>query len=154
MENSSNGLAATPASSSDEPIRVLIVDDEKVVRDMLVTYLGLEGFSVRAVEDGSVAIDELQRRSYMPTRESSALPVVVPRGAGFRRRRIAQREGSSLLQHYIDWIALERGTRLTIGRRRHSRYARCRTMAPHFDCHSTMSYMNLGPKVARQMRPR
>ena len=44
MENSSNGLAAAPASSSDEPIRVLIVDDEKVVRDMLVTYLGLEGF--------------------------------------------------------------------------------------------------------------
>ncbi len=76
MENSSNGLAATPASSSDEPIRVLIVDDEKVVRDMLVTYLGLEGFSVRAVEDGSVAIDELQRRSYHVVLSDLKMPIV------------------------------------------------------------------------------
>ncbi len=52
------------ASALDEPVRILIVDDEKVVRDMLATFLSLEGFSVRTVEDGSAAIEELERRTY------------------------------------------------------------------------------------------
>jgi putative nucleotidyltransferase with HDIG domain len=52
------------SSPLDEPARILIVDDEKVVRDMLQTFLSLEGFSVRAVDDGSTAIEELQRRTY------------------------------------------------------------------------------------------
>ena len=51
-------------STNDERVRVLIVDDEQVIRDMLMTYLSLEGFSCKAVEDGTVAVEELQRRPY------------------------------------------------------------------------------------------
>ncbi len=52
--------AATP----DEPARILLVDDEKVVREMLMHVLSAEGFSVRLAEDGLQALQELQRRSY------------------------------------------------------------------------------------------
>ncbi len=48
----------------DEPARVLVVDDEKVVREVLANFLTLEGFSVRTAEDGAAAWQELQRRSY------------------------------------------------------------------------------------------
>jgi len=32
--------------------RVLVVDDERVIREMLSDFLGLEGYVVRTVEDG------------------------------------------------------------------------------------------------------
>lgn len=48
----------------DEPARVLVVDDEKVVRDVLASFLSMEGFNVRTAEDGQAAWLELQRRSY------------------------------------------------------------------------------------------
>ncbi len=44
--------AATP----DEPARILLVDDEKVVREMLMHVLSAEGFSVRLAEDGLQAL--------------------------------------------------------------------------------------------------
>ena len=52
--------AATP----DGPAQILLVDDEKVVREMLAHVLEAEGFSVRLAEDGLQAFQELQRRSY------------------------------------------------------------------------------------------
>src|SRR5687768_9946552 len=64
----------TDDSSSDErPLeyhfnpespRILVVDDEKVIREILSDFLSLEGYLVRAVEDGAEALKELQRRSY------------------------------------------------------------------------------------------
>jgi putative nucleotidyltransferase with HDIG domain len=47
----------------DRP-RVLVVDDEKFIRDILADFLGMEGYVVRTAEDGSSAIQELQRASY------------------------------------------------------------------------------------------
>ncbi len=47
----------------DSP-RILVVDDERVIRDILSDFLGLEGYVVRTVEDGVQALEELQRRSY------------------------------------------------------------------------------------------
>ena len=35
----------------DRP-RVLVVDDEKFIRDMLADFLGMEGYIVRTAEDG------------------------------------------------------------------------------------------------------
>jgi response regulator RpfG family c-di-GMP phosphodiesterase len=51
------------APSTESP-RILVVDDERVIREMLSDFLGLEGYVVRTVEDGLQALEELQRRSY------------------------------------------------------------------------------------------
>src|SRR3954451_18700854 len=67
-----------PASATDEPDesrpvdyhlntdtpRILVVDDERVIREILSDFLSLEGYVVRTVEDGMEALKELQRRSY------------------------------------------------------------------------------------------
>jgi response regulator RpfG family c-di-GMP phosphodiesterase len=47
----------------DRP-RILVVDDEKVIRDMLADFLGMEGYVVRTAEDGSAALSELHRTHY------------------------------------------------------------------------------------------
>ncbi|HEX7602961.1 MAG TPA: response regulator, partial [Polyangiaceae bacterium] len=44
----------------DRP-RVLVVDDEKVIRDMLADFLGMEGYFVRTAEDGNSALAELTK---------------------------------------------------------------------------------------------
>ena len=49
---------------ADESPRVLIVDDEKVIREILSDFLTMEGYVVRAVEDGAAAMRELERRTY------------------------------------------------------------------------------------------
>jgi response regulator RpfG family c-di-GMP phosphodiesterase len=51
-------------SSHEESPRILVVDDEKVIREILSDFLTMEGFLVRTVEDGEAAIAELERRSY------------------------------------------------------------------------------------------
>src|SRR6185295_928301 len=48
----------------EESPRVLVVDDEKVIREILSDFLTMEGYVVRTVEDGSSALRELERRSY------------------------------------------------------------------------------------------
>jgi response regulator RpfG family c-di-GMP phosphodiesterase len=47
----------------DRP-RILVVDDEKVIRDMLADFLGMEGYIVRTAEDGTAALGELSRSHY------------------------------------------------------------------------------------------
>ena len=47
----------------DRP-RVLVVDDEKVIRDMLADFLGMEGYIVRTAEDGQSALAELTKSDY------------------------------------------------------------------------------------------
>ncbi len=44
--------------------RILVVDDEKVIRDILCEFLALEGFVVDSVEDGNKAIETLRMRPY------------------------------------------------------------------------------------------
>ncbi len=58
-DGSSIGYALHP----DVP-RILVVDDEKVIREILSDFLSVEGYVVRAVEDGALALKELERRSY------------------------------------------------------------------------------------------
>ena len=48
----------------EETPRVLVVDDEKVIREILSDFLTMEGFLVRTVEDGAAALAELERRPY------------------------------------------------------------------------------------------
>ncbi len=48
---------------TDKP-RVLVVDDEKFIRDILADFLGMEGYVVRTAEDGASAVQELSRAQY------------------------------------------------------------------------------------------
>jgi response regulator RpfG family c-di-GMP phosphodiesterase len=41
-----------------------VVDDEKVIREILADFLSMEGYVVQAVEDGAEALSELKKRSY------------------------------------------------------------------------------------------
>jgi response regulator RpfG family c-di-GMP phosphodiesterase len=51
-------------SAPDERPRVLIVDDEKFIRDILADFLGMEGYIVRTAEDGAAALSELHNAHY------------------------------------------------------------------------------------------
>ncbi|AKV03586.1 HAMP domain/GAF domain/HD domain protein [Labilithrix luteola] len=51
-------------TSNEERPRVLIVDDEKFIRDILADFLGMEGYVVRTAEDGQAALGELNHAHY------------------------------------------------------------------------------------------
>ncbi|MGD0673804.1 MAG: HD domain-containing phosphohydrolase [Polyangiaceae bacterium] len=51
-------------SAHDERPRVLIVDDEKFIRDILADFLGMEGYIVRTAPDGAAALAELNNAHY------------------------------------------------------------------------------------------
>ena len=63
-DDSSSGNRPLEYHFNPESPRILVVDDEKVIREILSDFLTLEGYLVRAVEDGVEALKELQRRSY------------------------------------------------------------------------------------------
>jgi response regulator RpfG family c-di-GMP phosphodiesterase len=50
--------------NSPELPKVLVVDDEKVIREILADFLSMEGFSVRTAEDGAAALAELSKGGY------------------------------------------------------------------------------------------
>ena len=50
--------------ASQESPRILVVDDEKVIREILCEFLAIEGYVVRSVEDGERALSELRIRHY------------------------------------------------------------------------------------------
>jgi response regulator RpfG family c-di-GMP phosphodiesterase len=54
----------TASNAPDERPRVLIVDDEKFIRDILADFLGMEGYIVRTAEDGAAALGELGNAHY------------------------------------------------------------------------------------------
>src|SRR5277367_3536215 len=51
-------------AESSEGARILVVDDERVIREILAEFLALEGFSVHTVEDGEKALTELRLHPY------------------------------------------------------------------------------------------
>jgi len=44
--------------------RVLVVDDEKAIREMLAEFLGMEGYAVATAEDGVAAVNQLQKAEF------------------------------------------------------------------------------------------
>jgi response regulator RpfG family c-di-GMP phosphodiesterase len=62
-ESSSDSSSAEPMGAPERP-RILVVDDEKVIREILADFLDMEGYVVHTVEDGVEALKELHRRSY------------------------------------------------------------------------------------------
>jgi len=65
---STNVPESVQPESGKEPAadvaRILVVDDERVIREILAEFLTLEGFSVETVEDGEKALTELRLRPY------------------------------------------------------------------------------------------
>jgi len=57
-------MMAEQVATGDDKQRILIVDDEKFIRDILADFLGMEGYVVRTAEDGSAALSELQASRY------------------------------------------------------------------------------------------
>lgn len=53
-----------PAVSTSDRPNILVVDDERFIRDILADFLTLEGYSVRTAADGSAAIEELRSSPY------------------------------------------------------------------------------------------
>ena len=51
-------------ANSQDAARILVVDDERVIREILAEFLTLEGFSVNTVEDGEKALTELRLNPY------------------------------------------------------------------------------------------
>ena len=49
---------------AENAARILVVDDERVIREILAEFLALEGFSVNTVEDGEKALTELRLHPY------------------------------------------------------------------------------------------
>jgi len=57
--------ASSPdVTSFTETPRILVVDDEKFIRDIIADFLAMEGYVVRTAEDGAAAADELRRARF------------------------------------------------------------------------------------------
>ncbi len=57
---------SSPSSqhAKDDKKRLLVVDDEHVIREILADFLSLEGYYVRTAADGQAALTELSRQHY------------------------------------------------------------------------------------------
>jgi response regulator RpfG family c-di-GMP phosphodiesterase len=57
-------MPESDSAAPEEQPRILVVDDEKFIRDILADFLGMEGYAVRTAEDGASAATELKRNRY------------------------------------------------------------------------------------------
>ena len=76
-----------------ESARVLVVDDEQVIREILSEFLTMEGYVVRSVEDGERALSELRLRPYDMVISDLKMPRLS--GRGRRRRPLRRRSWSA-----------------------------------------------------------
>jgi two-component system OmpR family response regulator len=67
-------------NSSEEGIKVLIVDDEPSIRDLLTRHLRFEGFRTHAVGNGHDAVDAAEKGEP----DIILLDVMLPDMSGFR----------------------------------------------------------------------
>ncbi|HEX3849282.1 MAG TPA: response regulator transcription factor [Steroidobacteraceae bacterium] len=71
--------SANPESGTAREARVLLVDDDRELCQMLTEYLEAERFEVRSVHDGGEALEELKSHEY----EILILDVMLPSVGGF-----------------------------------------------------------------------
>jgi response regulator RpfG family c-di-GMP phosphodiesterase len=53
-----------PSVALQDRPRILVVDDEKFIRDILADFLGMEGYLVRTAQDGLAALHEVNQTHY------------------------------------------------------------------------------------------
>jgi two-component system response regulator ResD len=72
-----------------DPTRVLLVDDEEIVRDVLTRYLEREGFRVDVAADGAAAVDAASRERP----DVVLLDLMLPKVDGFEVFRRLRNDG-------------------------------------------------------------
>jgi CheY-like chemotaxis protein len=76
--------------SNGKPIKeklVLVVDDDRTVRESLSGLLDMEGYSVLAAENGQTALDILKKGIYFPCLILLDLAMPIMDGRGFLKLR-------------------------------------------------------------------
>ena len=68
--------------------RILIVDDEKMIRDLLNITLSRAGYETQAVADGSEALKALRRESF----DLAITDVVMPGVSGLELLKLIRRD--------------------------------------------------------------
>jgi two-component system response regulator MprA len=74
-------------------MKILIVDDERAVRESLRRALELEGYEIELAEDGAEALERLEAE---PEPDAMVLDVLMPRMDGLEVSRTVRRSGSRL----------------------------------------------------------
>jgi two-component system, OmpR family, response regulator MprA len=74
-------------------MKILVVDDERAVRESLRRALELEGYEIELAEDGAQALERLESD---PEPDAMVLDVLMPRMDGLEVSRALRRSGSRL----------------------------------------------------------
>ena len=74
-------------------MKILVVDDERAVRESLRRALELEGYEIELAEDGAEALERLESE---PEPDAMGLDVLMPRVDGLEVSRTLRRNGSRL----------------------------------------------------------
>ena len=74
-------------------MKILVVDDERAVRESLRRALELEGYEIELAEDGAQALERLESE---PEPDAMVLDVLMPRVDGLEVSRTLRRNGSRL----------------------------------------------------------
>ncbi len=70
------GIRPEAEGGAEEVPRILVVDDEPMIREVLTDLLVSEGYEVRAVENGAVALEELTQNRYNLVMTDLRMPVM------------------------------------------------------------------------------
>jgi CheY-like chemotaxis protein len=85
--------ADNPSHDSPAPPRILIVDDDPLITELVIDMLGLEGYDVDTATNGIEALQKLERQRYDLIITDLHMPKLD--GSGFYRE-LAQRKLHSL----------------------------------------------------------
>ena len=88
MTNADNPLPASPARA-----RILLVDDDPMITELVIDMLGIEGYDVDTATNGIEALQKLERQRYDLIITDLHMPKLD--GSGFYRE-LAQRKLHSL----------------------------------------------------------
>ena len=61
-------------------MKILVVDDETLIRDVVREYLQLDGFSVEEARDGDEALDKFQQQQF----DLVIMDIMMPKKDGFQ----------------------------------------------------------------------
>ena len=78
---------------NNAPVKILVVDDERAVRESLRRALELEGYEIELAEDGSQALRLLETE---PEPDAMVLDILMPGVDGLEVSRTLRRKGSKL----------------------------------------------------------
>ena len=71
-------------------MKILVVDDEKLIRDVIKEYLNLEGYEVSEAEDGVVAVEKAKSNDY----DLIIMAIMMPNKDGYQACKEIKQEKS------------------------------------------------------------